>query len=76
MAKDITDLVSIGTNDGELAPLYRCACGKEYAPWEFTLWADDGRPRTCHACGRQMYFEVTIRVFEVESDVNGSQSSI
>ena len=66
MAIDITDLVSFGGNDGDLLPVYRCACGKEYAPWDFILSVDNGRPKTCHACGRRMYFDVAIRVYEIK----------
>jgi hypothetical protein len=66
MAKDITDLVTIGASDGDTVPLYRCVCGKEYAPWDFTLSSDEDRPRKCRACGRRMYIEVVIRVFEIE----------
>ena len=63
--KDITSQVRIGINDGDLVPLERCACGAEYKSWEFVLSTESYNLHTCEKCGRRMYFEVEIKVFEV-----------
>jgi len=75
MHKDITSQVSFADNDGELLPLTKCICGKEYEVWDFVLNTDIyDSPIKCDACGRRMYFEVSIKVYEIgeprDSDKN------
>jgi len=63
--KDITSQVKWGLIDGDLLPLERCACGAEYESWDFILSTESDDPHTCEKCGRRIYFEVIIKVFEV-----------
>ena len=66
---DITDKVLVGGSlEGiEMIPLERCVCGLEFPDWAFPLWlghSDSGDKATCPNCGRKMWFEVTIKVFQ------------
>ncbi len=63
MDKDITSEVSFQRNDDESLPLTKCACGKEFAPWDFIVSMERDYPSTCD-CGRKLYFTVDIKVFE------------
>ena len=62
---DITEKVRFGDNDSEYLPLTKCACGKEFPSWEFILSIYRDHPAQCNKCGRKMYFEATIQVYEV-----------
>jgi len=64
--KDITDKVEFGGNDDELLPLTKCICGKTFESWTFILNADKSSPTKCLACGRNLYFEIGIRVYEIK----------
>ena len=64
MKLDITNKVLVGLNDGESIPLEKCVCGDVSEPWEFVLHTDPSDPNKCDICGRKMWFEISIRVFQ------------
>lgn len=64
MDKDITDEVKFDLNDDEYLPLTRCACGKEFVPWSFLLGVERDYPKTCPNCKRELYFALSIKVYE------------
>lgn len=66
--KDITDEVEFGLNDGESLPLTKCVCGKKFDFWNFLLSEGSGYPSECSECGRKMYFEADIKVYEIEKE--------
>jgi len=66
--KDITDKVEFGGNDDELLPLLECICGQTFESWAFLLNADEDSPVECPNCGRKLFFEVEIRVYEIEEE--------
>ena len=62
---DITDKVRVGLNDGDRMPLERCVCGDESEPWEGLVLDTDPEDKSkCPNCGRKMWFEISIRVFQ------------
>lgn len=63
--KDITDKVKFGGNDDELLSLLECICGQTFESWTFLLNADKSSPVKCPGCGRKLFFEVGIRVYEI-----------
>lgn len=63
---EITGKVSFGLNDDECLPLKKCACGKEFAHWDFILGVYRDSPHECPDCKRKMYFAVEIKVYEVK----------
>ena len=63
---DITPSVRFGNNDDELLPITRCMCGATFPSWEFTISIYPDNPSECPNCGRRMYFENKIVVWEVE----------
>lgn len=68
--KDITEFVEFGLPDGDILPIDKCACGTRYLPWDFLIGMnyDPRRLHMCRKCGRKMYFEMTIKIFEASSD--------
>ena len=44
---DVTDNVRFGSNDGDLLPLYKCMCGREFDPWDFILNPDEWKECDC-----------------------------
>lgn len=64
MKLEITNKVLVGLNDGDSIPLERCVCGDVSEPWEFVLHTDKDDPNKCDNCGRKMWFEIEIRVFQ------------
>ncbi len=62
---DVTDSVEVGGIDGELMPLEKCVCGKQFDYWDFILKNERDRTNDCPACGRRLYFSVKVSVFEV-----------
>lgn len=52
--------------DDELLPLRRCACGREYPPWEMTLSIYSDSPTEMPCCGRRLYFRQDIEIVEVQ----------
>lgn len=68
MDKDITEQVEFGGIDEESLSLNRCVCGKEFDYWECILSNYNDMPTKCPQCGREMYFGVTIKVYEVCSE--------
>jgi NAD-dependent protein deacetylases, SIR2 family len=65
MKTDITDKVYTGSPDGELVPLNKCACGKEFEYWDFILSIYDDNPKECPNCGRKLFASIQVRVFEI-----------
>ena len=63
--EDVTDKVTFDNNDSECLPLTMCVCGKEWESWNFVLGADKDRPTECSVCKRQLFFGITIKVYEV-----------
>ena len=61
---DVTDKVDFGLNDGEYLPLVECVCGQEFESWSFLLNNDSSYGKKCDNCGRELYFELSIRVYE------------
>jgi len=51
--------------DGELLPIARCVCGKEFGNWEYVLGRYDDMAKECPACGRKLYFDIDIKIYEV-----------
>jgi len=62
--KDITNQVEYGDVDSESMPITKCVCGMKYGAWDFiiSIYKDD--TKKCPKCGRELYFEQTIKVFE------------
>lgn len=60
----VTALVSFGDNDANLLPLTECVCGERFDLRDFNLRNDRDEPMTCHSCGRKLYFEIDIVVYE------------
>ncbi len=73
ISRDVTHLVSFSDNDGESLPLTRCVCGKEFAAWDFILSIYPDMARECPACGRKLYFDYSITVYEIETPVTEYQ---
>lgn len=66
MDKDITNKVSFGRNDDECLPLTKCACGKEFRHWDFTIGMERDYPKSCPNCKREMFFTLKIKIYEKE----------
>jgi len=64
--KDITSEVEFGHKSKSLS-LTKCVCGKEFYFWNFILSEGSDYPSECPECGRKMYFEVNIKVYEIEN---------
>ena len=62
---DITFLVDFQLNDDELLPLTKCACGINFRPWDLVIGIERDHPTECPHCKRKLYFNVSIRVYEV-----------
>jgi DNA-directed RNA polymerase subunit RPC12/RpoP len=62
---DITNQVQFYTNDDECLPIVECACGHAFDPWEFVLSVYRDDPRECPNCGRKMFFQNEITVYQV-----------
>ena len=65
---NVTSKVSFGDNDANQLPLTECVCGYRFELWEFNLRSDRDDPVTCPQCGRELYFELSIQVFERRVD--------
>ena len=64
--RDITSQVRFEDPDGETLPVTRCACGREFTPWNFMIGIYASDPYACPACGRRMVFRNSITVYELE----------
>jgi DNA-directed RNA polymerase subunit RPC12/RpoP len=62
---DITDKVEFLNPDDESLPLTKCACGVVFTPWDFDISVYEDDLTACPNCGRKMFFESNIRVFEL-----------
>jgi hypothetical protein len=68
---DVTDQVKFLNSEDEMLPLTQCICGQVFEPWDFTLGIYRGLVRPCPSCGRQLYFRVNVRVYEVQDECAG-----
>ncbi len=60
---DVTDQVVFLGNDGELLPIIKCVCGKEFPPWNFAISIYEDNPNDCPNCGRKLFFRNRISVY-------------
>lgn len=67
LVENVTREVKIGrVVDEECVPVLRCACGAEFAEWDFIISVYPDDPRPCPAgCGRKLYFQMSISVTSV-----------
>lgn len=64
--RDVTERVQLADNpDDELVPLARCVCGKTFERWHLTISIDRECTGPMPCCGRRLYFQNHVRVFEV-----------
>ncbi len=63
--RDVTKLVEFGNNDDETLPIKKCVCGTKFPEWSFyiSIYPDHAEP--CPNCGRKLYFQNTIVVWEI-----------
>lgn len=64
---DVTDKIDFNNNDDECLPLTKCVCGAEFQAWSFIISIYPNTAYACPACGRKLFFRLSIRVFEVLS---------
>lgn len=69
--KDVTDLVEFGYNDDECLPIHKCVCGQTFRPWTFIISIYPEMAYKCPNCNRELYFTISIKVFEVEEPTGG-----
>jgi len=65
LIKDVTNKVCFGLNDDEYLPLTKCVCDEKFPLWEFILSIYKDDIRACTACGRKLFFETSIKVYEL-----------
>ena len=65
---DVTAQVNFHNNDDEYLPLTKCVCGAKFQPWTFVIAIYDDDPSACSKCGREFFFKLDIRVYEVRRD--------
>ncbi len=58
---DVTDKVTLGWVDADVADLKKCVCGTTSID---TLEADRDDPWQCPMCGRELYIRQTLTVLE------------
>lgn len=63
---DITKDVDFQFNDDEALPLTKCVCGMKFYPWKFVISIYEDNPTPCPNCGRKLFWQPSIRVFEVQ----------
>ena len=63
--RDVTELVRTGSVDDEFMSIGKCVCGEEFKPWNFSISIYRKDAHECPKCGRKLYFQQTVRVFEV-----------
>ena len=70
MDKDVTSLVDFGFSDDEFLPLLECVCGEKFGYWEhcLSIYRDD--PKECPKCGVKLYFEFSVKVYQVIDEEN------
>lgn len=71
MIIEITDKVEFDLNDDESLPLTKCVCGKKFEAWNFIIGVDKDKQymKQCSACGRFLFWELTIKVFEYKPQI-------
>lgn len=62
---DVTDKIELGSVDDELVPITKCVCGAEFEWWHFYISIYPDTPYGCPKCGREFYFENTVKVYQV-----------
>ena len=65
MIRDVTQEVVFGNNDDECLPIVECVCGTRFDAWTFVISIYRDEAKACPNCGRRLYFELGIRVYEV-----------
>jgi hypothetical protein len=68
MDRDVTAQVKTGEIDGELLPLQTCVCGATFTDWNAVLSIYRKTAFQCPHCKQLLYFEMRIRVYEVNND--------
>jgi len=68
MEKDVTGKVNFSFPDDESLPITKCVCGRTFGLWNFIINMDKESPVECPECGRKLYFESEIRVYEITED--------
>lgn len=70
MKVDVTDQMYFDFNDDEYLPITQCVCGAEFKPWSFIISIYEDTPKPCPKCGRKLFWESHIRVYEVKDESN------
>jgi hypothetical protein len=65
---NVTSKVLFGHGYYGVLSLIKCVCGEAFEPGEFYIYKDRNDPMTCGACGRELYFQRSIQVFERRVD--------
>jgi hypothetical protein len=65
---NVTGLVNYGDVDGEYLPLTKCICGYRHKEWDFNISIYHDNIHPCPQCGRKLYFENNIQVYEKRKD--------
>jgi len=65
MDKDVTKEVKFGNIDEEFLELCQCVCGHEEGDWDDVLSIYRDSAYQCPQCGRKLYFQNKITVYEV-----------
>lgn len=63
--RNVTSLVDFELNDDECLPITKCMCGAEFGHWKFMISVYRDHAYRCPKCGRGLYFELQITVYEV-----------
>ena len=68
--RDVTNLVKFDLNDDTSLPLLKCVCGRQFKMWEHIIGMEPKGATLCSRCGRNLYFEVVIKVYEIDESVS------
>ncbi len=63
--KNVTQSTRSGFNDDEILPVTKCVCGVTFEHWKFSIGLGRESAQECPECGRKLYFELTIQIYEV-----------
>ncbi len=76
-AKEVTNLVEIGSLYEEMLPVTKCVCGAQFGAWwdkapffDINTCVFDPDIHHCPKCGRGLYFSVDIHVYEIGAASN------
>lgn len=65
---DVTKEVETGDPDGEMLPIRKCICGKQFGYWEQVICTDALDPWECPECHRKFFFLNNVSVYEVKEE--------